>query len=114
MFLKKPISCDELVAQINALKRSMVTHEHTIHIGSFAFYPKSNLLVKEGKEQKLSTYQALLLKLLATHIDQTVSRQEIYQHIWHDEVGNELAFAVGLLRSRQIMPKTANLLAVGL
>ena len=31
-----------------------------------------------------------------------------------DEVGNELAFAVGLLRSRQIMPKTANLLAVGL
>ena len=90
MFLKKPISCDELVAQINGLKRSMVTHEHTIHLGSFAFYPKSNLLVKEGKEQKLSTYQALLLKLLATHIDQTVSRQEIYQHIWHDEVGNEL------------------------
>ena len=103
MFLKKPISCDELVAQINALKRNMVTHEHIIHIGSFAFYPKSNLLVKDGKEQKLSSYQALLLKLLATNVDQTVSRQEIYQHIWHDEVGNELTLNNMVSKLRKLL-----------
>ena len=102
-YLKKPVSSIEVLAQINALKRNLVFNEQIDNIGSFMFDVKGQKLSYYDTEIKLTKYQTLLLKMLIANKGQTVSRQEIYLNIWHDELGNDLSLNNMISQLRKIL-----------
>ena len=108
-YLKKPINSIEVVAQINALKRNLIFNEQIENIGSFLFDAKGQKLLHNGTEFKLTLYQAQLLKLLVAHQEQTVSRQEIYLNIWHDELGNDLSLNNLISQLRKLLKTDPNI-----
>lgn len=107
-YLKKPIDCIEIVAQINALKKTFVFQDQSFNIGLFVFEPKRLSLKHENKEDRLTIYQARLLKLLAVHMNKVVSRQEIYRCIWNDDNGNEQSLNNLISQLRKLLIADAN------
>ena len=61
-YSKKPLNMEELTAIINSQKRNLITHNATIIL--------------------LTAFESKLLNLLAMNQGNTVTRTEIYQHLW--------------------------------
>ncbi|MCW1914395.1 response regulator transcription factor [Luteolibacter sp. GHJ8] len=84
-YLVKPFSLDELLARIRALLRrkdreSTISDEFSL--GNARIDLSKRLLVRDGTTLELSEKEAGMLRLLASHPGETVSRERFLDVVW--------------------------------
>jgi DNA-binding response OmpR family regulator len=90
-YLTKPFSMEELLARMEAiLRRASMIQNSTggkgiYEIGKFVFDYNHQQLIINGNEQKLTSKEAELLKLLCDHINQVVDRSFALNRIWQND-----------------------------
>jgi two-component system OmpR family response regulator len=88
-YITKPFSMEELLFRIEAiLRRTKGTRNGDTpfwKIGSFSFDAKKQLLTGIGTEQKLTTKETELLKLLCNNMNQVLERNFALKAIWIDD-----------------------------
>jgi len=91
-YITKPFRIEELLLRINALlKRTEGTDkkgeeiEAHFKIGQYNFDYATQMISINGSQQKLSTKEAELLRLLCLHKNEVLTREEALLHIWHDD-----------------------------
>ncbi len=90
-YLTKPFSMEELLARMEAiLRRASMIQNSTggkgiYEIGKFVFDYNHQQLIINGIEQKLTSKEAELLKLLCDHINQVVDRSFALNRIWQND-----------------------------
>ncbi|RYF22710.1 MAG: response regulator transcription factor [Flavobacteriales bacterium] len=92
-YITKPFRIEELLLRINALlKRVSVTQTASqeeepkqFEIGSYTFDYTTQIVYYNGSQQKLSTKEAELLRLLCLKKNSVLTREEALIHIWHDD-----------------------------
>lgn len=90
-YLTKPFSMEELLARIEAiLRRTARTGENVpdkgvFNIGKFIFDYNHQTLSIDVLDQKLTSKEAELLKLLCDHLNQTVDRSFALNRIWQND-----------------------------
>lgn len=88
-YITKPFSMEELLFRIEAiLRRTKGTRggdKNQWEIGNFTFDTKKQLLIGTGTEQKLTTKESELLKLLCNNMNQVLERNFALKAIWIDD-----------------------------
>jgi len=89
-YITKPFRVEELLLRINALlKRASKDKEEEIsdkfEIGEYFFDYTSQIISFKGQQQKLSTKEAELLRLLCLKKNDVLTREEALIKIWHDD-----------------------------
>lgn len=89
-YITKPFRVEELLLRINALlKRASKDKDEELsdkfEIGSYFFDYTSQLITHKGHQQKLSTKEAELLRLLCMKKNDVLTREEALVKIWHDD-----------------------------
>ena len=91
-YITKPFRIEELLLRINALLKRVNSTERgeedkqtTFKIGRYTFdYTLQTISIGEHN-QKLSTKEAELLRLLCLHKNEVLTREEALLNIWHDD-----------------------------
>lgn len=85
-YLTKPFSMEELLARINAILKRIVIEEDSneYKIGQFVF-DYSTRLLKGSEENKLTTKESELLKILCKNKGQEVDRNDMLKAVWGDD-----------------------------
>jgi DNA-binding response OmpR family regulator len=91
-YITKPFRIEELLLRINALLKRVndngqgsaeaVTH---FKIGKYEFDYTSQVITDGDQQQKLSTKEAELLRLLCLKQNEVLTREEALLNIWHDD-----------------------------
>lgn len=90
-YLTKPFSMDELLARIEAILRRSAkatdgkTEKGTFTFGNFVFDYNHQNLHLNGVDQKLTSKEAELLKILCEHVNQVVDRSFALNRIWQND-----------------------------
>lgn len=86
-YLTKPFSMDELMARVNAiLKRTNKQEEnHLYSINNYLFDFNTRILSFQGNEQKLTTKESELFKILCKNIGKEVDRNDMLKAVWGDD-----------------------------
>ncbi|GGE26545.1 MULTISPECIES: response regulator transcription factor [Sphingobacterium] len=89
-YITKPFRVEELLLRINALlKRASKDKEEEVsdkfEIGDYFFDYTSQIISFKGQQQKLSTKEAELLRLLCLKKNDVLTREEALIKIWHDD-----------------------------
>ncbi|HWY13051.1 MAG TPA: response regulator transcription factor [Bacteroidia bacterium] len=90
-YITKPFSMEELMVRINAVlrrsnkQRSQDTDESTFGIGTYQFNSEKQILLHNAQEQKLTTKESQLLRLLCVHKNDVLDRNFALKTIWHDD-----------------------------
>jgi len=86
-YLTKPFSIGELLARIMALLRRYGRYEaaDVVQIGASSVDVRHFIVRRGGEEHSMSNYEVELFKLLYSHANQPVSRDEIMGKIWGAE-----------------------------
>lgn len=92
-YITKPFRIEELLLRINALLKRVsaaqsVTQEEEpkqFEIGDYTFDYTTQLIHFNGSQQKLSTKEAELLRLLCLKKNSVLTREEALISIWHDD-----------------------------
>lgn len=92
-YITKPFRVEELLLRINALLRRSVNRENTeleetpttFDIGEYFFDYTSQIIKRNGEQQKLSTKEAELLRMLCLKKNDVLTREEALLKIWHDD-----------------------------
>lgn len=90
-YLTKPFSMDELLARIEAIMRRTAKFnpatgkQVNYEIGQMVFDYNHQTLTINGVEQKLTSKESELLKLLWDHINQVVDRSFALNRIWQND-----------------------------
>ncbi|WDF68460.1 response regulator transcription factor [Sphingobacterium oryzagri] len=89
-YITKPFRVEELLLRINALlKRVSKDKDEEIadkfEIGEYFFDYTSQIVSYKGQQQKLSTKEAELLRLLCLNKNDVLTREEALVKIWHDD-----------------------------
>ncbi len=92
-YITKPFRIEELLLRINALlKRTSAgadgkeePKQSQFAIGKYQFDYTQQLITADGQNQKLSTKEAELLRLLCLHKNEVLTREEALLNIWHDD-----------------------------
>ncbi|MDR6785916.1 DNA-binding response OmpR family regulator [Pedobacter africanus] len=92
-YITKPFRIEELLLRINALLKRTATKEQAdatpeqtqFHIGDYIFDYTTQLINYQGIQQKLSTKEAELLRLLCLKKNSVLTREEALLSIWHDD-----------------------------
>ena len=89
-YITKPFRVEELLLRINALlKRVSKDKEEDVadkfEIGEYYFDYTSQIVSYKGQQQKLSTKEAELLRLLCLNKNDVLTREEALVKIWHDD-----------------------------
>ncbi len=88
-YITKPFSMEELLFRIEAILRrtkgSRGGDTQTWEIASFTFDAKKQVLTGTGTEQKLTTKESELLKLLCNNMNQVLERNFALKAIWIDD-----------------------------
>lgn len=90
-YIVKPFRIEELLLRINALLRRSRNPEKTseektrFSIGKFDFDYTSQMIRWDDQQQKLSTKEADLLRLLCIKQNDVLTREEALLQIWHDD-----------------------------
>lgn len=74
-----------------------------IAIGSYTFDPISQCLCHQDTTENLSSRESEILRMLASHINETVSSNEIMSTLWGDDnlyIANSLQVFITRLRQR--------------
>jgi len=89
-YITKPFSMEELLVRIEAILRRTQPYKTSLNkdfftIGKFTFDVTRHILSIEGINQKLTSKEAELLKMLCARRNETLDRSEALKHIWHDD-----------------------------
>lgn len=92
-YITKPFRIEELLLRINALLKRVVTTEAAavepeptqFEIGKYIFDYTTQQINFNGTQQKLSTKEAELLRLLCLKMNSVLTREEALLNIWHDD-----------------------------
>ncbi len=92
-YITKPFRIEELLLRINALLKRVSAKENTsneplqsqFEIGNYNFDYTTQLIYFNGNQQKLSTKEAELLRLLCLKKNAVLTREEALLSIWHDD-----------------------------
>lgn len=88
-YLTKPFSMEELVARIEAILKRSEIHNSPLQkefpIGKFIFDPEKRTISIEGNEERLTTKENHLLKLLTKNKNEVLDRQAALRAIWGDD-----------------------------
>ena len=93
-YISKPFSFEELKLRIQAvLRRSTASNEHNprveeqekFNIGNYLYDYKIQTLYYKKEEQKLTSKEAELLRLLAMHLNNVLERTYALKAIWGDD-----------------------------
>lgn len=90
-YITKPFNMDELLMRVNAVLRrsnrgrAANTTDTTFNIGSYTFNSETQALIHNGAEQKLTTKESQLMRLLCIHKNDVLDRNFALKTIWHDD-----------------------------
>ena len=89
-YITKPFSMEELLLRMGAiLRRTEETvkpaSDNLFTLGSYTFDYNRQTLIYRNKEQKLTSKEAGLLKLLCTHANEVLDRSTALKEIWNDD-----------------------------
>ena len=88
-YITKPFSMEELLFRIEAILRRTKGirggDKDSWEIGSFTFDAKKQILTGKATEQKLTTKESELLKLLCNNMNQVLERNFALKAIWIDD-----------------------------
>ncbi|MCJ8210524.1 response regulator transcription factor [Mucilaginibacter sp. RS28] len=91
-YITKPFRIEELLLRINALLRRAAgtepreeNRQTTFNIGKYQFDYTQQMISTGDHQQKLSTKEAELLRLLCLHKNEVLTREEALLNIWHDD-----------------------------
>lgn len=91
-YITKPFRIEELLLRINALLKRMSSNNKKeedkptrFRIGKYDFDYTSQYIQTEGSQQKLSTKEAELLRMLCIKQNEVLTREEALLNIWHDD-----------------------------
>jgi DNA-binding response OmpR family regulator len=87
-YLTKPFSMEELLLRMKAILRRSA--EDTVRptnfkVGSFSFDYNRQMLTKDGEENKLTSKEAELLRLLCENMNKVLDRSVALNKIWFDD-----------------------------
>lgn len=114
-YLTKPFSMDELLLRINAiLRRSNIedaseSQKTFFHIGNYTFDFSRQILSFKGEDQKLTSKEAQLLKMLCDFTNDVLDRSLALKKIWLDDnYFNARSMDVYIAKLRKYLKKDAN------
>ena len=89
-YLTKPFSMEELLLRIKAIMRrsnaeNKVAASSVFKFGKFTFEYNRQILIFEDKENKLTSKEAELLKLLCENMNNVLDRSVALNKIWFDD-----------------------------
>jgi len=90
-YITKPFSMEELLLRMQAILRrtdetlKSAGSDSVYHIGSYAFDYNRQTLISKNTEQKLTSKEAGLLRLLCTHANDVLDRHTALKEIWNDD-----------------------------
>jgi DNA-binding response OmpR family regulator len=91
-YITKPFRIEELLLRINALLKRTTTGEAKqeekptkFKIGKYDFDFMAQVISSDAGQQKLSTKEAALLRLLCLHTNEVLTREEALLNIWNDD-----------------------------
>lgn len=90
-YITKPFSMEELLARVTAVLRrtnkvrSTESEEVNFKVGLYQFNSERQVLQHGGTEQKLTTKESQLLRLLCVHKNDVLDRNFALKTIWHDD-----------------------------
>jgi len=109
-YLVKPFHTEELLARVRALlRRSAGWTQAVLHCGPVALDTGSQTVTVDGEPVELTAYEYRLLEYLVMHTGHVVSKTELSEHIYEEEMdrdSNVLEVLVGRLR-RKLDPERA-------
>ena len=92
-YITKPFRIEELLLRINALlkrvsdpdKNEGKTLPTNFNVGKYYFDYTAQVITNDNKQQKVSTKEAELLRLLCLKKNEVLTREEALISIWHDD-----------------------------
>lgn len=88
-YITKPFNMQELLFRIEAILRRTESkqdkHRDVYELGSFTFDTNKQLLIHESGENKLTTKESELLKLLCENMNNVLQRNYALKSIWQDD-----------------------------
>jgi DNA-binding response OmpR family regulator len=89
-YLTKPFNMEELVARIQAILRrtdsgNARAADGVFTMGNFSYDYNRQILKIDDTEQKLTSKEAGLLKILCENANNVVDRSDALKEIWHDD-----------------------------
>ncbi|MCL4639532.1 MULTISPECIES: response regulator transcription factor [Olivibacter] len=92
-YITKPFRVEELLLRINALLKRSSFQERGVEeelpvkfkLGEYNFDYTAQLISRHGQQQKLSTKEAELLRMLCLKKNDVLTREEALIKIWHDD-----------------------------
>lgn len=91
-YITKPFRIEELLLRINALLKRAAAPDAKeeekptqFNIGKYFFDFTSQVINSDAGQQKLSTKEAALLRLLCLHKNEVLTREEALLNIWNDD-----------------------------
>jgi DNA-binding response OmpR family regulator len=91
-YITKPFRIEELLLRINALLKRATNQEkntpepsNKFEIGEYLFDYQSQVIRRDDFQQKVSTKEAELLRLLCIKKNNVLTREEALLSIWHDD-----------------------------
>lgn len=92
-YITKPFRVEELLLRINALLKRSLSQERSVEeelpvnfsLGEYNFDYTSQIIARNEQQQKLSTKEAELLRMLCLKKNDVLTREEALIKIWHDD-----------------------------
>jgi len=89
-YITKPFRIEELLLRIQALLKRTAPQEKAeeqakFDIGKYSFDYTAQVITKDGQQQKVSTKEAELLRMLCMRKNEVLTREEALLTIWHDD-----------------------------
>ncbi len=103
-YLTKPFHTEELLARLRALMRRAAGHASAmLEVGDLSVDTRSARAFVDGEAIKLTSHEFKLLRYLAHHAGEVISRSELVEHIYDqdfDRDSNTIEVFVGRLRKK--------------
>lgn len=84
-YLKKPFRMEELLVRLKALLRRSTPKNEILKIGNYSLNPATQILNIDSQHRELTHIETVLLKLLASNINQTVEARAMMLAIWQND-----------------------------
>lgn len=115
-YLTKPFSMEELLMRMQAIVRRtterkiMETNRSVYEIGQFTFDYNRQILNRNEDEQKLTSKESELLKMLCDNINDVLDRSVALKKIWYDDsYFNARSMDVYVTKLRKYLKEDANI-----
>ena len=84
-YLTKPFATEELLARVRALGRRGGVPEGPMRVADLVLDPARHEVHRGERPIELTPREFELLEFLMRHAGQVIKRDQIFQHVWHDE-----------------------------